>query len=451
MEKLSPFQVFNEFKSNQLDLSSAINILATLIENSDSIIIRGESLKSLGKILSEYELSKRNKILRVIENCATSDESPQVRNIAISLIFKYFSKKSEDLFRHIICNESSVLVLRKLINLFTATDKDIKTSLRNKLEYRLCNTISTRFEEAAFFLDLFILNPHLLNDDNIPKIFFKEGIVYSDYNFWQPNEFSWYVVRKGKIRLLNFHSWKLRRIPKSIKNLSCLNYLDLTNNKLRFFPKSILPLTKLKKVKLDSNKIRKFSEHAYKFAKQNLAQKYINEGVVPEEAPVLGLFEMLTGYKLENEKALRPDHSNGHESAKYFGLNSAGHVIKLVIVPYEDFYFTFIPHQISHLVYLEELEMVFNTIRYIPNSLGDLKNLKKLDLKRNNIKELPESIGNLSSLEYLSLDWNDIRTIPETIVKLKSLKVVSISVKEISPKIRAFFDSNKHFYLHSNK
>ena len=444
MENLSPFQVFSKFKDNQLDISSAINILASFIENSDSIIIRAESLKNLGRILSENELTNRNNFFQIIENCATSDESPQVRNIAVGLIVKYFSEKSEDLLKYIVQNEKSVLIVRNLINFFGAS-KEIKSSLKNELRYRLYDIFGTKLEEAKFFLDLHILNPHTIIDNEIPEEFYKEGIVHSKNKILQPNDFSRYVVRKGHVRLLNLQGCTLYRIPKSIKNLSRLNYLDLGNNKLRSFPKSILSLMKLKKVKLDTNKLKRFSKSAFLFAKQNLAQKYISEGVALEEAPVLGLFEMLTGYKLENVKTLVPDLTSLHESAKHFELNEAGHVIKLTIIPYEDFYFKFIPHQISRLVYLEELEFLYNTIKYLPDTLGTLKHLRKLDLRGNKIRELPQSIGDLSSLEYVLLGWNNIQIIPESILQLNSLKEIFIGAKKISSKVKAFFDSNERY------
>jgi len=402
MENLSPYKLYIDYKDERLDISSVINNLVSYIDNSDSIIIRVESLKSLCRILSENELLEKKNIFQIVENCAASDESSQVRNVAVSLIVKYFSKRSEELLRHIIHNEKSAIVLRNLIYIFETSDKKIINSLKNELEYKICDIFGVDFEEAKFFLDLHISNPHLVKDNNIPETFYKEGMLHSNDKFRRPSEFSWYVVRKGKIRLLNFHSWELHRVPKSIKNLSRLNYLNLRNNKLRSFPKSILSLMKLRKVNLAYNKVLKtFSKSAFKFAKQNLAQKYINEGVLPEEAHVLGLFEMLTGYKLENEKTLGPDLTNGHESAKFFELNQTGHVIKLTIIPYEDFSLTFIPRQISRLTYLKELKMIYNAIKYLPDTLGTLKHLRILDLRGNNIRIIPNSVGNLKNLRII--------------------------------------------------
>ena len=83
--KLSPRQIYKDFKDGNLEKQSAINQLVTLINNSDDIEQRIESIEILTKIGS-----KDQQIFILFENLLISDSHEKVRIAAIKSIKSNF-------------------------------------------------------------------------------------------------------------------------------------------------------------------------------------------------------------------------------------------------------------------------------------------------------------------------------------------------------------------------
>lgn len=145
-------------------------------------------------------------------------------------------------------------------------------------------------------------------------------------------------------------------------------------------------------------------------------QKYINEGVVPSEAPVLSLFEMMVGSKIERLDYAHDNYDKelscfyyGSGAGYLYSTNSAGNVTGIYIHGNMEIRDTIcIPKYIYHLKFLRELSMIGCFIDEIPKTIGQLKFLKRVNLESNSIRSLPRSMKLLPNLIYLELRGNSV-------------------------------------------
>jgi len=82
---LTPTAIYTDLKNNELDRSSAIEILISLIENAESINTRTESIKILEKISV-----KDKKVFSVLENLFISDSNEKVRCLSSQVLKNLF-------------------------------------------------------------------------------------------------------------------------------------------------------------------------------------------------------------------------------------------------------------------------------------------------------------------------------------------------------------------------
>lgn len=254
-------------------------------------------------------------------------------------------------------------------------------------------------EEAEFFLDLykefcevysdFMLNYNILTRNHRNNL--------EDFERWRTN----YVTINGHVKALSLSGCKLKRIPDTIRDLNELEYLDLSRNHLKSIPDSI-----------------------YDFAKKNMAEKYIEEGVNEDEAPVLSLLEIFQGRKLEKRE--EKEDWEWELGACHYDIDEKGNIKGIYIngeVEEHICWLEFFPEQICELKNLENLMLSTLDIESIPDSISNLANLKRLVMCFNRIRKIPESMINLSSLKELDLRDNLIKEIPEWTEKIENLRI----------------------------
>lgn len=254
-------------------------------------------------------------------------------------------------------------------------------------------------EEAKFFLDLysaflevnndFLFNYNVLTRNHITNL--------EDFKKWRVN----YATINGHVKALSLCGCNLKKIPESIKSLNELEYLNLSRNHLKSIPDSI-----------------------YDFASKNMTSKYIEEGVIPKEAPVLGLLEILQGRKLE--KGEEKEDCMWELGACHYAINNNGNIKGIYVngeLGDKIHWLEFFPEQICELESLENLILSTLDIGFIPESISNLTSLKRLVMFFNRIRKIPESMKNLSSLEELDLRDNLIQEIPEWTRQIKDLKI----------------------------
>ncbi|MFX0134699.1 MAG: leucine-rich repeat domain-containing protein [Candidatus Hodarchaeota archaeon] len=245
------------------------------------------------------------------------------------------------------------------------------------------------------------------------------------------------MIKDKNIIALDFAGKKLKKLPASIGALSNLEHLNLWDNNLIKLPNTIESLLNLQYLYLDWNKFEnlpniqwdklkslkklsytnnskviEFPQSLFRLIKKNFIQKYIDEGVIFNEAPVLGLLEVLTGMKLK--KLIKKEKISRLYACDY-KINLNGNIIGIYLYGYHSFQINIVPEYLSSLKFLEELTLRDQNIEHIPEFIKNITTLKHLDLRRNNIEIIPESILELKLLEFLDIGENKIKEIPKSI------------------------------------
>ncbi|MFX1311529.1 MAG: leucine-rich repeat domain-containing protein [Promethearchaeota archaeon] len=405
-------EIEHYFREKLITKEETHSILNTFIENCDSERIRAKFLNVFANLAP-----KKEDTFKVLENCLISDESPLVRSTAVRNLLVKFPKFSLMPLRYLIHNEKSIIVLKTLLELLEDLNNQYSFEIKKELINKLAKCYQVVPEESKFLLEI---------ESEINR--------NSDINFCKP------VIKNNHVTALDFVGQKLKHIPNSIGSVSKLQYLNLWDNNLTTLPKSIERLSNLKYLFLDWNKfikfptlrwdklisleklsitnnfkLKKFPDSLFSLIKQNFINKYVNEGVVLNEAIVLGLLEILTGMKLRKL-------TNNKIPKLYacdYRISSDGHITGIYLYGYHSFQINLIPKQICKLEQLEELILRDQNIENIPECIINLKSLKRLDLLQNDIRYIPNYFKELHGLELLDLGENKIRKIPESLKLLK--------------------------------
>ncbi len=449
-EELTPERIYLDFTRSNINRAEATYRLITIIEESGNVNFRIESVKMLGKLA----VQNRRRTFRILENCLISDEEPLIRAAAANELAQHFPKKGYAPLKSAIFQEKSVVVLKTLLELIANSgDNQIRT-LKNDLLDRLSTIYGIVRDEVRFLLDLQVLFViYELYDQNVgfdTSYFDSCNSIYELIYHKDSDGSLYYSVRDGHITGLDL-SFQLKILPESIGLLSKLRYLRLEGTGLKKLPKSLGSLRRLEYLNLNGNKLKFMPNWVFSIAKRHYARKYVKEGVEKHEAPVLGLLEILTGFKLE--KAKTSDKVFDPHVMLFYKIDDAGHIVEIYVFDPEIVSICIFPEQIYSLKFLETLLLSSQYIKVIPKSIGELTSLKHLDLSWNLINKIPKSITNLKSLEVLKLNRNGITQIPEDIGELKSLRHLDISYNSIKkiPKSITNLKSLKVLDLYRNR
>ncbi|MFX0103868.1 MAG: leucine-rich repeat domain-containing protein [Candidatus Hodarchaeota archaeon] len=405
----TPERINHDLTSNKITRAEANLLYISLIENCEDVHYRIKCLEEFGKIIIN---SKKN--FQILENYLISDVNPLVRFISAKILLQRFPNLCLNPLIWVIENDNSIVVLKELMALIKVSEEKNSKLLSERLLDRFTEIYGTIPKEAEFLLDIeYELNRNL------------------EVAFLKP------MVKNKTIIALDFAGKKLKRLPGSIGNLSNLEYLNLWDNNLTTLPKTIESLNNLQFLYLDWNKFRnmpnlqwdklkslkklsytnnsqisEFPNSLFKLIKKNFIQKYINEGVLSDDAPILGLLEILTGMKLK--KLIKKEKISSLYACNY-KINLNGNISGIYLYGYHSFQINVIPNCISSLKFLEELVLRDQNINSIPEFIKDINTLKLLDLRRNNIEIIPESLLEIKSLEFLDLGENKIKELPKSV------------------------------------
>ncbi|MBD3255556.1 MAG: hypothetical protein GF383_10705 [Candidatus Lokiarchaeota archaeon] len=106
-----------------------------------------------------------------------------------------------------------------------------------------------------------------------------------------------------------------------------------------------------------------------------------------------------------------------------------GHIVQLSVENGENANLE--SEELSHLTYLNFLDLSENYLDRLPEWIQELKELKDLRLNNNILTQLPEWIGNLKELEALSLIGNRLTSLPQSLANLKKLKTLRLDNNHI--------------------
>jgi Leucine-rich repeat (LRR) protein len=257
---VNPQTIREDYNNNQIDKSTAISLLTSIIENSDKEKIRMEAIT----ILNTLKL-KNGRINEYFENIFLSDSSEVIRNAAANYISTHFLDISLPVFQWAIKHETSysclITVVNSLVKIKTSesksvlfdqikkirdikylnVDKDYGNKKYRKLlkSYLKRNTISKlSLKQLEAILINFLTIQNLI--EKIPNVYFEldektlfiEKLDLSDYLEFEVKGTPW--------------GWKnnicsLSQIT-GLNNLKHLKTLDLSNNQIG----ELVGLTELK-------------------------------------------------------------------------------------------------------------------------------------------------------------------------------------------------------------
>ncbi len=434
MSDLTPNLIINRYQSKELNLTTTINLLISLIEVNEDNQLRIEAIKSLAKL--DFKKDYKIKIFKVIENSFISDDCYLVRKVSIENLVRLFPKKCIYPLKWAINNEKSVIVFKTIIDLLEKID----ISKRKFLKDLIAEKFDVIFDEVDFFCDLIIhiadssekYNSNTSIDsifNNIDNFFVKTNSMeeFKELSEYSESYAMVYAILNRRVIALYLSHWELEVIPKSLKKLSKLKWLDLRGNKLETIPDWFGELIDLSYLNLLHNNLKTLPKTIFKLSLRNFSQKYVNNGVDPHDAAVLGILEIMLGDRIEDIKLTRRDHGE----MILYEHNDEGFIIRLIIHLEDTGRFLFIPECIGSLKHLENLDISTGSITKLPEFIGDLSNLKSLRLSFTSIEIIPESIGDLTMLEELILSKNKIKVVPDSLGKLTSLKSLFLGKNKI--------------------
>ena len=452
--EVSPKQIYKDFTNKNLAAMTAVNQLISLIDNSDSVNIRIESIEFIERIGS-----KDDKIFNHLENLLISDSNENVRNKAAIAIRNLFIDKAFEpmkwAYHHEANFENLITIISTLGKIEDQKSQSFLIDAIKKIENHqfrksineLFKTNKNRSLSNQIFAE--IMNNYLVIkyfEERFSKISYliQAGYVIElDLSCISSNVFGWNLLKNlpGFISVLKYLrklDLKINRIavlPTSMGSLSSLKYFDLSNNVIKHLPESIgnlhlleflylrynnlikIPksiglIKNLKTLDLRHNKLTSLPDSVSNLCSLEVLDLHGNQiNELPSSLKQLSSLKKLE-LGLNNLKYL-PDWVKNLQSLKSLGLGGNKLLFKL-------------PEWIGSLTSLEELNLYDNNLKELPESIGSLNSLKLLTLRNNQLTSLPYSFRNLSSLKTLNLSWNNFTTLPEWMGSLTSLEELNL-------------------------
>lgn len=276
----------------------------------------------------------------------------------------------------------------------------------------------------ALLSSTWIENGHIKELSLSGRLTSPSNLPTDDYTNWI-TEIPDTLVLLSELNELHISGFYLNSIPEFVNELSSLKKLVIRNNYFNDYtnPKKLAPQTE-KLIFNGNQKLEKTPEFLWEFANRNSSvKKYVKEGVLPSEAPVLALLEILRGepisnaeivmerWKIESIEELGNPEPEGwtYEDIDWYEnhimvytLNEKGYINRLSSENPELPSIGLFPKHLCTLTSLTELTLVNQEIREISECIGNLKKLKILNLCGNKIKELPSSVKKLPKLKHLN-------------------------------------------------
>ena len=417
--KINPKVILDQYKDGKIDRKSLIDILISIIENSDN---NDDRIKSL-EILSEIGLEDQ-KSFSIFKELLISDEIELIRSRAAKFIINNFPNKWRSIIEWVIKYEISPQIIFIFIESFKKDNRKLLGRiLIEYFRYILDNITDEKLEN-------YIESLKILNDKEPFEKFDLEKLIDIYFNFKiinyidKKHKLMHYLLKEGYVIQLALNTEKVSNIEE-LEKLKKLEFLGLSGiNEID----SLVNVPNLKELVLDHNEITEIK------GLENLKnlELLVLEGNQIKE--IKGL-ENLKELKHLNLSSNQISEIKGLESLTnlevlYLDNNQISEIKGLeTLTNLEVLYLD--NNQISEIKGLENLRKV-EILSFFQNKITEMKgleNLEKLiilDLSNNKISKSKgfETLENLSLLRYADLHNNKISK--------KDLKQLKKNLKKIS-------------------
>jgi len=287
---LSPEKIYEDFQRNDLDKSTAFELLISLIEHSDDDNIRVESIENLEKIGLD-----NSKLFKLFESLMISDSSEEIRSSAAKVICNNFLNKALSPVKWVLLHDSSydciITVINTLVKMNDQESKDIligEIKRIQKLKYIL--------EDSKITNKLFKKAIKKLFKNNKIETISQEDLADIIINFKTISALKrkfysvYYELEDAKVVKLDLsdieyevRGWKaefknnILEISDiiGISNLKQLRDLYLSNNQIKDIG-DLITLTKLTHLDIANNQINDEKNLEYLKQISNQGLKYLN-------------------------------------------------------------------------------------------------------------------------------------------------------------------------------
>ncbi|MFX0072546.1 MAG: cold shock domain-containing protein [Candidatus Hermodarchaeota archaeon] len=351
---LIPNQIIQKLSNKELDPSTAIEYLKTIIETSNIKAKRLEALEELSKIPP-----KNDKIFNILENILLSDKIEDMRIFSVKILINKFLNKAREVLKWVIEHEKSIKILLNIYKTLKQENSDTSKKL---------------IEEMAKEIGSELLHKHGIEPMEAMGLEFLERITgvkavkggYMDYDVLSFNIYNNHI-NTLKIYEIDFSYFKENEI-RNIAFLELFPYLESLEIS-HCYPKEISgleTLTNLERLNLMANKITEIKglENLTGLKELNLSWNQISE--------IRGL---------DTLKSLEQLILNNNQISEIRGL--------------------------EHLTNLRMLYLDENLISEM-KGLDSLKRLEILNLDNNKITEI-KGLNLLPSLRIFHLDFTKVR------------------------------------------
>ena len=465
---MKPNEIYEDFRSRNVDKSKTIESLITLIENIDDDIVRKESIDILNKI----DVKHKN-VFKILENILISDSNENLRYAAAKVIKNKFLNKAIIPFLWVLQHESSydflITIIKSLEDLsddridsmlieeikkisidkykksidHLSSENNLENFSHKELAEIIINHITLRFLGKKFNKLEFEIKNGLVISLDFSKV--DNLIIYwRDRAALQDCSDVMGIQNLKNLERIQFFSlqWTFNNDLSYQSSITLIKALEQLNNNVaketlisqiykienKKYKLSIkdqfknFPVSKLADILRNYITIsflkKKHSQLKYKVEDGEIVEIFIEKEPLITLPEFIEYFSSLRSLTLKNCSLHALPESIG--AFKYLELlDLEGNSLKSL------------PKSISFLTSLKSLNLSKNDLIKIPFPIGGLYRLNNFDLENNKLIQLPKSMGYLSSLILLNVSRNNLKTLPSSIGSLKTLQNLQLSFNRI--------------------
>ncbi len=151
MSLLNPFDIYSKFEKREIDKSSALYYLKSILETTEDITLKLDTLEVMGIIKPESQ-----EYINFLEHVLISDKDYQVRGLSAKIIIENYPKLAFEPIRWILGREESDLCFELITNaIIKSTDSHLK-SLLDMVNHQFTIQIRSEVLEISKFSMFFI-------------------------------------------------------------------------------------------------------------------------------------------------------------------------------------------------------------------------------------------------------------------------------------------------------
>jgi len=240
---------------------------------------------------------------------------------------------------------------------------------------------------------------------------------------------------KDRITIMDLSNLGLEILPEQIINLEKLEELDLSNNLFNNFPEELcIVSSRISNLNIGNNNLCNPTEITHCILQEVKIDFEKQECVkVKYDEEMDFLLEFIKSNDLDSISSTIFNQVKWSWSDTDSALTDDDKQIERIVeIKWDDFGIINLPGTISHLEFLNRLQLENNQLETLPAQMKFLKNLTYLDLHNNMLIALPEFIGNVDNLTSLYLQNNLLSQLPVSIGELSQLEFFDIGENRLS-------------------